>query len=141
LVLFIKLGINVQGESILNHVQNAAFEAEIVLARTLMSQGDLKGAFSRLERAHVIGQSHVVPHVVSHWLMLIIALRQYQLGSAWGQVVRIVMGAVGSAAGVVPTGNTGGSNVSMFQRMPIEPELQDIIAGRASNHTPRGRHS
>jgi hypothetical protein len=38
---------------------------------------------------------------------------------------------LGSAVGVVPVGNTGGSDVSMFKRMPIEPELQNIIDGGA----------
>jgi len=48
-----------------------------------------------------------------------------------GQVVRLVLGMLGSAVGKVPVGNTGGSNVSMFKRMPIAPELQDIIDGGA----------
>jgi hypothetical protein len=52
-----------------------------------------------------------------------------------GQIVRIVLGILGSTIGVVPVGNTGGSNVGMFARMPIEPELQDIIAGRKSGHS------
>jgi hypothetical protein len=120
-----------------NPIQNAAFESHIALARALMSQGELQAAFVQLERAHVLGQSHVVPHVHSHWLMLVIAVRQFQFLAAWGQLVRIAFGALGSAVGVVPIGNTGGSDVSMFKRMPIEPELQDIIAGRAPNHCGR----
>jgi hypothetical protein len=43
--------------------------------------------------------------------------------------VRIVLGVLGSAVGVVPVGNTGGTDISMFKRMPIEPELQRIIDG------------
>ena len=84
-----------------------------------MSRGELLVAVEHLERAHVIGQSDVIPHVLSHWLMLVIAVRQFQFLAAWGQLVRIVFGALGSAVGVVPTGNTGGSNVSMFKRMAI----------------------
>ena len=49
--------------------------------------------------------------------------------AALGQLVRIVLGALGSAIGVVPIGNTGGSDVNMFKRMPIDPELQNIIDG------------
>ena len=123
----------------MNPIQKAGFDLEIAQARALMSRGELQGAFRHLERAHVIGQSHVVPHVVAHWLMLGIELRRCQLVAAWGQVVRIVLGALGSAVGVVPTGNTGGSNVNMFKRIKIEPELQDLIAGRAPDHSPRGR--
>ncbi len=121
----------------MNSIQKAAFESEIAQARALMSHGELRVAFAHLERAHVIGQSFVIPHVLSHWLMFVIAVRQFQFLAAWGQLVRIAFGALGSAVGVVPIGNTGGSDVSMFKRMPIEPELQDIIAGRAPNHCGR----
>lgn len=125
----------------MNPIQKTAFELEIAEARALMSQHHLEGAFAHLERAHVICQYHVVPHVVSHWLMLVIALRQYRFIDVVGQVVRMVFGALGSAVGVVPTGNTGGTNVSMFKRMPIPPELRDVIAGRATDHSPQGGRS
>jgi hypothetical protein len=36
---------------------------------------------------------------------------------------------LGSAVGVIPVGNTGGTDIGMFKRMPIEPELQNIIDG------------
>lgn len=50
-----------------------------------------------------------------------------------GQVLRILLGAIGSAIGVVPVGNTGGTNISMFQRLPVSPELQAIIDGTSSS--------
>jgi hypothetical protein len=49
--------------------------------------------------------------------------------AALGQTVRILLGILGSAVGVVPVGNTGGTDIGMFKRMPIEPELQNIIDG------------
>jgi len=49
--------------------------------------------------------------------------------AAIGQTVRIVLGGLGSAIGIVPAGNTGGTDISMFKSMPIEPELQNIIDG------------
>ena len=124
----------------MNPVQRSAFDAEISSATASIAEGSLISAFQHLERAHVIGQAHVVPHVITHWHMFKVALKQRDLIAAWGQVVRIVLGALGSAVNVVPTGNTGGSNVSMFKRMPIEPEIRDIIEGRAPNHSlkPRG---
>jgi hypothetical protein len=39
------------------------------------------------------------------------------------------LGVAGSAVGVVPVGNTGGTDISMFKRLPIAPELQKIIDG------------
>jgi hypothetical protein len=41
----------------------------------------------------------------------------------------MALGALGSAVGVVPIGNTGGTNISMFKAMPVEIELQKIIDG------------
>ena len=59
--------------------------------------------------------------------MLKVEIRRRRPAAAFGQAVRIVLGVLGSAAGVVPVGNTGGSDVGMFKRMPIDPELQTII--------------
>ena len=56
--------------------------------------------------------------------------------AALGQTVRILLGILGSAVGVVPVGNTGGTDIGMFKRMPIDPELQNIIDGVPAN--PRG---
>jgi hypothetical protein len=60
-----------------------------------------------------------------------VELRRRRLAAIIGQAVRIVLGALGSAVGAVPTGNTGGTDISMFKRVPIEIELQNIIDGRA----------
>ena len=53
--------------------------------------------------------------------------------AALGQTVRILLGILGSAVGVVPVGNTGGTDIGMFKRMPIKPELQNIIDGVSAN--------
>ena len=45
----------------------------------------------------------------------------------WGQVLRVVLGAPGSAAGIVPVGNTGGTNISMFKRLPVDPSIRELI--------------
>ena len=111
--------------------RSAAFADEIARAKALIARDEPEAAFAHLERAHVIGQTFVVPHARSHWLMFMVELRRRRPAAAFGQVVRIVLGILGSAVGVVPVGNTGGSNVSMFQRMPIAPELQNIIDGVA----------
>ena len=76
-------------------------------------------------------QAFVMPHARAHWLMLKVEVGRGRPIAAFGQAVRIVLGALGSAIGSVPVGNTGGSDVSMFKRMPIAPELQDIIDGGA----------
>lgn len=114
-----------------NPVQTTAFNSEIAEAKRLIAGGELDAGFAHLERAHVIGQRYVIPHVISHVLMLRVELRRRRPGAVLGQMVRIVLGALGSAVGVVPTGNTGGTDISMFKRLPIGTSLQSIIDGRA----------
>ena len=113
--------------------RSAAFENEIARAKALISSGEFEAGFAHLERAHVIGQAFVAPHARSHWQMLKLEIRRGHPIAALGQVVRLVLGILGSAVGKVPVGNTGGSNVSMFKRMPIAPELQDIIDAAPRN--------
>lgn len=111
----------------MNPKRRVAFEREIALGSELIAAGDLERAFRHLERAHVIGQTLVSAHAKAHWLMLTLEIRRRRVAAAVGQVARLVLGVIGSAIGVVPTGNTGGSDISMFKRMPIPPELQEII--------------
>jgi hypothetical protein len=121
-----------------NPVQKSAFENEMAAARACLAQQDLSTAQHHLERAHVIGQAHVLPHVRSHGLMLRLEWRRRRWAAVMGQALRIVLGAAGSAVGVVPTGNTGGSDINMFRRLPVAPELQRAIDGespdRAANN-------
>lgn len=117
----------------MNPIQKAAFEAEITRAHQLLADGQVDAGFRHLERAHVIGQAHVIPHVRSHWLMLKLELRRGRPLAVLGQVLRVLLGALGSAVGVIPTGNTGGSDISMFKRLPIDPALQRIIAGQPAD--------
>ena len=121
----------------MNSIQRSAFNSEITQAKSLIASGDLGACFAHLERAHVIGQAYVMPHVTSHWLMFQVELRRQRFAAALGQVIRIVLGALGSAVGAVPTGNTGGTNISMFKRIPVEIELQNIIDGRARSENAR----
>lgn len=113
----------------MNSVQSVAFDNEIARAKKLIATSEFEAGFVHLERAHVIGQAFVVPHIRAHWLMLKLEVQRRRPVAVYGQVLRIILGMLGSAVGVVPGGNTGGTNVSMFKRMPIAPELQQIIDG------------
>lgn len=111
----------------MNLLQQQAFDSEMTQAIALIEAGDIDGGFVHLERAHVIGQAHVIPHVQAHWHMLRVYMIRGRAFAAFGQAIRIAFGALGSAVGVVPTGNTGGSDIGMFRRMPIDPDLQAIF--------------
>ena len=101
-----------------------AVQRELDASAREESLGNVRAAFGHLERAHVLGQMATAFHVRVHWLMLCWAVRHRQPREAVGQLTRIVGAATKTAMGWVPQGNTGGSNVSPFRRMPIPVELQ-----------------
>jgi hypothetical protein len=110
-------------------------QAELVAAAEAERQGDRRCAFRRLERAHVLSQAAPIEHTRVHGRMLKFALQQGLPREALGQIPRLLLAALLSLVGLVPPGNTGGSNVSGLQPMPVAEDLQQII-DRA-----RGRHS
>ena len=102
-------------------------EAELALADRKQNQNSQKCAFSHLENAHVLGQASTRLHVKVHVQMLLWAVKQGNIGEFFGQLFRISGAATKTAFGLVPTGNTGGTNVSPFKVMPIKPELDRIL--------------
>ena len=121
----------VQSTASMNRALSLAFEREIALAKELLARGELERSLVPLARAHVLGQAFVVPHARTHWWMLEVEFRRKRPGAVIGQAVRIALGVLGSLVGIVPVGNTGRSDVGMFEPMPIAPELQRILDGEA----------
>jgi Protein of unknown function (DUF3703) len=105
----------------------AAFDSEVQFAERALDNDRLAEAFAHLERAHVLGQWYVRSHLITHLGMLRIGWRRRDLREICGQLIRIPGGMIGSAVGRVPRGNTGGSNVSAFQPLPIPPDLKDLL--------------
>ncbi len=100
----------------------AAFEGEMSLAVTLYKKADYTAAFTHLERAHILGQRHYIPHVRGHFWMLKEGFKRRDMREIVGQIIRII-GSAGSLIGKVPVGNTGGANVSPIKPMPIPADL------------------
>jgi hypothetical protein len=105
----------------------SAFESELAAAEALRRSGDLDAAFHHLERAHILGQQYVGPHVRTHLAMLRIGILRRDLREIVGQIMRVPAAAIGSALGVAPNGNTGGANVGFFATMAIPPDLQALL--------------
>lgn len=101
--------------------------AEFAAATRAEASGDAAAAFAHLERAHVLGQRSTLLHVQAHFFMLLWAVRQRSRGEFFGQVVRVIGAATKTIFGLVPSGNTGGSNVSPFRKLPVPPELARLI--------------
>jgi Protein of unknown function (DUF3703) len=102
-------------------------QAELDAARRAAAQHDAAGEFACLERAHVLAQSDTLQHVRVHAAMLLWGIRQRCAHEVFGQLVRIVGAATKTVVGLVPQGNTGGTNVSALSRMPVPPDLRHIL--------------
>lgn len=98
-------------------------DRELSAARQQEALGCKDLAFAHLERAHVLGQASTREHVRIHTHMLLWAVRQRNFSEATGQVIRIVGAATKTALGLVPDGNTGGTKISPFKRLPIPDDL------------------
>ncbi len=102
-------------------------EQELAAARECTRRGDAKAAFAHLERAHILGQRSTRIHTRVHGLMFLWGLEQKSFPECLGQALRIIGAATKTVFGLVPTGNTGGNNVSPFKVMPIPPDLEAIL--------------
>ena len=100
-------------------------DAELALAS---EQTDPARCFRHLERAHILSQYATGDHVRVHVAMLRWAREQRDLREATGQIIRIIGAATKTAIGFVPTGNTGGANVSAIKPMPLPDDLAAIIS-------------
>lgn len=100
-----------------------AFEAAMAEAGRHRAAGDARRAFTSLERAHVLGQIDIAPHLRVHWRMLQIGWALGDRREVIGQAMRIGLVPVGHLLGRLPIGNTGGANVGAFRPMAIPPEL------------------
>ena len=56
-------------------------------------------------------------------------VRHHDLREVIGQVPRLIGAAAKTWVGLVPQGNTGGSNVSAFKSMEIPDDLAVLIVG------------
>ena len=102
--------------------------AELAASAAAEARGEFYTAFQHLERAHVLGQAATAMHVGVHWRMFRFALRNRRTGEAAGQLWRLLAAAVFTAPGLVPEGNTGGTDVSGFRRLDVPNDLQRALA-------------
>lgn len=102
--------------------------AELHRAEAAEADGDAALAFRHLERAHILGQASTREHVRVHLRMLGWALRHRRHTEIRGQLLRVAGAASKTALGLVPTGNTGGADISAFKRLAIPSDLHARIA-------------
>jgi metal-dependent hydrolase (beta-lactamase superfamily II) len=113
----------------------AAFRREMDASRVAWDAGDDDAAFGSLERAHILGQRHLVPHIITHLWMLRIGWKRRDRREIVGQLLRLTATLPGALIGWVPAGNTGGADVSALRPMPMPPEFAVHFAGASMART------
>ena len=83
--------------------------------------------WQHLERLHILGQSYVLLHLKTHWLMLNLAIEEAKFSEILGQLFRLALVIPGHILNRLPLGNVGTTRVSAFQRMDIPKDLQDLL--------------
>lgn len=106
-----------------------AFHAELDRARNAAS---LDERWTALERAHILSQQWVLPHLRSHGLMLMLALRCRDGREIVGQVYRLLGGGVVTALGRAPIGNDGRAATPSMRPAPLPDDLAALLAGTAA---------
>ena len=99
-------------------------------AKHRAAAGDPAAALTPLQRTHLLGQRDFGPHLRVHLHMLRSAWALRAGHEMRGQLLRIVLTPIGHLTGRLPRGNTGTSNVSAFEPMPIAPELRPLLDDR-----------
>ncbi|GAA6182756.1 DUF3703 domain-containing protein [Aliiglaciecola sp. NS0011-25] len=110
-----------------NQAVKPHIDAKIVAYKTALSNHNEREAFSALEDAHVIGQHSTYYHCIIHFKMLRHGLKNRDWKAVFGQVVRLIGAATKTSIGLIPKGNTGGTNISPFKSLPISSENQAIL--------------
>lgn len=106
---------------------DAFLKAEYREAQSSVRQGHIAEAWRHLERAHIVSQSLLWPHLYCHWRMLTFAVQSSDLREIAGQIMRLFLAPLGNLTGRLPIGNTGRSDVSAFVEMQIPSDLQSIL--------------
>ena len=104
-----------------------AYNLEMDEAIRLYKSKELNSSFYHLERAHILGQSYIIPHTKSHWWMLKVGIKKHNVKEVFGQITRMIASVIFSRIWV-PLGNTGGADVNPMKPMPIPDDLKKILA-------------
>jgi hypothetical protein len=98
------------------------FYNQLRLGKRVLKNKEVKASFYHFENAHVLGQSHLYRHTLSHYWLLFWGIKTKSVKEIIGQTSRIIPSLLFTLIWV-PKGNTGGSNISPMKILPIRKEF------------------
>ena len=111
----------------MNERLRAAFESEMAVAARALRERRHDACLLHLERAHILGQRFLVPHLRSHWWMFRAGLQMGDAREVLAQIPRLLLAGPGSLLGRNPLGNPGTARVGIFQPVAIPPDLAEFL--------------
>ena len=106
----------------------SAYAKEMTLANEARVAGDFGRAVSHVERAHILGQRYLLPHLQTHWFLLSIARERGDGREMLSQIVRLIAVVPGFLFGWVPRGNIGSGRVSALKPMDLPADIAPLLA-------------
>ena len=103
------------------------FDLELSLAKLAEQNKDFNSAWNHLARAHILGQYFAWPHLLTHIKMICLGFKTHNKTEILGQIPRIILAMPGSWFNKAPKGNTGLSNVGIFEPLEIPEDLKLIL--------------
>ncbi len=104
-------------------VLRSAVDDALATAAQARLVGDVASAWAALERAHVLSQPILGPHLRVHGAMLDLAVATRNWREIAGQLVRLALAPLGHVTGRIPWGNSGRANISAFAPAPLAEDV------------------
>ena len=92
----------------------------------LFELGDLQAASHCFQEAHILGQTFIAEHTLSHLWLWRVGWKLRKWPEIIGQPPRILASLIFSKLWV-PRGNSGLASISAFKTMPIPTALQEFF--------------
>ena len=103
------------------------FENELKAALGFIKSKDIDSAWASLARAHILVQFSALSYLRVHWHMFRLGLLTINTQEILGQIPRMLLAIPGSLTGKAPKGNTGLSNVGIFQPMSVPDDVRALL--------------
>ncbi|BAY07736.1 DUF3703 domain-containing protein [Calothrix sp. NIES-2098] len=105
------------------------FHAELDKAKKFIAEQDFESAWIALQRAHILGQTDAIAHVIAHWNMLKLAWKQRDFKEIAGQLLPTFLAIpLTLLYGKKRYLRGGKANVNNSEKMTIPEDIQQILS-------------